>query len=93
MYPSKSYIGFSTNVFTDKCLFTVLGRAIRHINDYAAILLVDTRYASDSSKRSFNNPTTKLPNWIKDRLVSSKNYGEVHRLLSQFFKLKKTCCQ
>ncbi|CAL5210710.1 unnamed protein product [Lathyrus oleraceus] len=70
-----------------------IGRAIRHINDYAAILLVDTRYASDSSKRSFNNPTTKLPNWIKDRLVSSKNYGEVHRLLSQFFKLKKTCCQ
>ncbi|KAL5072678.1 hypothetical protein RYX36_011662 [Vicia faba] len=70
-----------------------IGRAIRHINDYAAILLVDTRYASDSSKRSFTHPTTKLPNWIKDRLVSSKNYGEVHRLLSQFFKLKKTCCQ
>jgi chromosome transmission fidelity protein 1 len=75
-------------------LFIVLGRAIRHINDYAAILLVDTRYASDSSKRSFTHPTTKLPNWIKDRLVTStKNYGEVHRLLHQFFKLKKTCCQ
>ncbi|CAJ2656141.1 unnamed protein product [Trifolium pratense] len=71
-----------------------IGRAIRHINDYAAILLVDTRYASDSSKRSFTHPTTKLPNWIKDRLVTStKNYGEVHRLLHQFFKLKKTCCQ
>jgi len=75
-------------------LVFVLGRAIRHINDYAAILLVDTRYASDSSKRSFTHPTTKLPNWIKDRLVSSsRNYGEVHKLLSQFFKLKKTCGQ
>ncbi|XP_061359565.1 uncharacterized protein LOC133303640 isoform X4 [Gastrolobium bilobum] len=71
-----------------------IGRAIRHINDYAAILLVDTRYASDSSKRSFAHPVTKLPQWIKDRLVSSSNnYGEVHRLLHQFFKFKRTCCQ
>ncbi|RDY04748.1 ATP-dependent DNA helicase DDX11, partial [Mucuna pruriens] len=60
-----------------------IGRAIRHINDYAAILLVDTRYASDSSKRSFAHPVTKLPKWIKDRLVSSPiNYGEVHRTMT-----------
>ncbi|KAK7255379.1 hypothetical protein RIF29_28788 [Crotalaria pallida] len=71
-----------------------IGRAIRHINDYAAILLVDTRYACDSSKRSFSHPVTKLPQWIKDRLVSStNNYGEVHRLVHQFFKSKKRCCQ
>ncbi|KAI9107909.1 hypothetical protein K1719_021245 [Acacia pycnantha] len=71
-----------------------IGRAIRHINDYAAILLVDTRYASDSSKRSFSHPVNKLPQWIKDRLVSStKNYGEVHRLLHQFFKLDRRVCQ
>ncbi|KAK1575989.1 hypothetical protein Q3G72_009915 [Acer saccharum] len=68
-----------------------IGRAIRHINDYAAILLVDTRYASESSKRScYSHPTNKLPQWIKDRLVSAtNNYGEVHRLLHQFFKLNK----
>ncbi|TKY64491.1 ATP-dependent RNA helicase DDX11 [Spatholobus suberectus] len=69
-----------------------IGRAIRHINDYAAILLVDTRYASDFSKRSFAHPVTKLPQWIKDRLVSSINYGEAHRLLHQFFKHKNTSC-
>lgn len=87
-------IGFLHYPFTDKCVFIVIGRAIRHINDYAAILLVDTRYASDSSKRSFAHPVTKLPQWIKDRFVStSNNYGEIHRLLHQFFKLKKTCCQ
>ncbi|XP_059644608.1 uncharacterized protein LOC132286308 [Cornus florida] len=67
-----------------------IGRAIRHINDYAAILLVDARYASDSSKRSFCHPTNKLPQWIKGQLVSlTKNYGEVHRLLHQFFKFNK----
>ncbi|GKB85790.1 ATP-dependent DNA helicase DDX11 [Tanacetum coccineum] len=68
-----------------------IGRAIRHINDYAAILLVDTRYTTDSFKKNFSHPTDKLPSWIKDRLVSkTSNYGEVHRLLHQFFKFHKS---
>ncbi|KAI3786068.1 hypothetical protein L1987_45195 [Smallanthus sonchifolius] len=68
-----------------------IGRAIRHINDYAAILLVDTRYTSDSSKKNFSHPTNKLPHWIKNRLVSkTSSYGEVHRLLHQFFKFHKS---
>ncbi|KAM7480447.1 hypothetical protein LguiA_028660 [Lonicera macranthoides] len=68
-----------------------IGRAIRHKNDYAAILLVDTRFASDASKRICSHPTNKLPQWIKGRLVSSTdNYGQVHRLLHQFFKFHKT---
>ncbi|XP_022992092.1 ATP-dependent DNA helicase DDX11 isoform X2 [Cucurbita maxima] len=67
-----------------------IGRAIRHINDYAAILLVDVRYSSNSSKRSFSHPADKLPKWIKDCLISStENYGEVHRRLHQFFKLNR----
>lgn len=66
-----------------------IGRAIRHIKDYAAILLVDTRYASDSSRSC--HPSNKLPQWIKDCLVSkTSSYGEVHRLLHQFFKFNKT---
>ncbi|CAI0423039.1 unnamed protein product [Linum tenue] len=71
-----------------KCL---LRRAIRHVNDYAAILLVDRRYgSSDVSRISASHPTNKLPNWIKDSLVSTtSNYGEVHRLLHQFFKFNK----
>ncbi|MFS7974276.1 putative RNA helicase chromatin remodeling SNF2 family [Helianthus anomalus] len=68
-----------------------IGRAIRHINDYAAILLVDTRYTSDSSKKNISHPTNKLPHWIKNRLVSkTSSYGEVHRLLHQFFKFHKS---
>ncbi|KAL3528760.1 hypothetical protein ACH5RR_008082 [Cinchona calisaya] len=67
-----------------------IGRAIRHVNDFAAILLVDARYASDPSKKSFSHVCDKLPQWIRDRLVSSpKNYGAVHRLLHQFFKFHR----
>lgn len=71
-------------------LTCIPGRAIRHINDYAAILLVDGRYASDPRERRSSHLTSKLPQWINARLVSStKNYGEVHRLLHQFFKFHK----
>ncbi|KNA17229.1 hypothetical protein SOVF_082090 isoform B [Spinacia oleracea] len=67
-----------------------IGRAIRHRNDYAAMLLVDSRYASDPVKRSSSHPANKLPQWIQDRLVSStSSYGEVHRSLHQFFRNNK----
>nr|XP_043617482.1 ATP-dependent DNA helicase DDX11 [Erigeron canadensis] len=68
-----------------------IGRAIRHINDYAAILLVDARYKSDSSKNDLSHRTNKLPRWIRERLISNtNNYGEVHKLLHQFFKFHKS---
>ncbi|XBJ23479.1 hypothetical protein VPH35_001612 [Triticum aestivum] len=66
-----------------------IGRAIRHVNDYAAMLLVDSRYAHTSSSRGFSCPVEKLPQWIKTRLTCGQNYGEVHRLLLQFFKINK----
>ncbi|KAL1551550.1 RNA helicase [Salvia divinorum] len=67
-----------------------IGRAIRHVNDYAAILLVDARYASDPMTRNTPHTTDKLPQWIKSHLVpTTNNYGEVHRLLHQFFKSHK----
>ncbi|RAL44089.1 hypothetical protein DM860_015010 [Cuscuta australis] len=73
-----------------KALNQSIGRAIRHIDDYAAILLVDGRYASDPMERRASHLTNKLPQWIKARLVSAtKNYGEVHKLLHHFFKFHK----
>lgn len=64
-----------------------IGRAIRHINDYAAILLVDSRYAFTTGSL---NPSKKLPQWIKEHLVFANDYGEVHRLLHQFFKFNRS---
>ena len=70
------------------------GRAIRHVNDYAAVLLVDSRYASNLSNQSSLHPTDKLPLWIKERLVSAtESYGEVHKLLHQFFQFNKQRAQ
>ncbi|XBJ16013.1 hypothetical protein VPH35_007747 [Triticum aestivum] len=66
-----------------------IGREIRHVNDYVAMLLVDSCYANTSSSRGFSCPVEKLPQWIRTRLTCSQNYGEVHRLLLQFFKINK----
>ncbi|KAL0354681.1 UNVERIFIED_CONTAM: ATP-dependent DNA helicase DDX11 [Sesamum radiatum] len=89
----KSCKGRGKEYYENLCMKAVnqsIGRAIRHANDYAAILLVDARYASDSTKRSCPHSTDKLPQWIKSRLfTSTPNYGEVHRLLRQFFKSHK----
>lgn len=61
-----------------------IGRAIRHRNDYAAILLVDQRY---SSPRIHN----KLPAWIRDTMETSsepKVIQQIERSLISFFASK-----
>ncbi|KAI0401480.1 helicase C-terminal domain-containing protein [Xylaria palmicola] len=62
-----------------------IGRAIRHRNDYAAIVLVDRRFGTDRIKR-------KLPGWIQGGLVNdSENGGLGHMMskLSGFFRGKQ----
>lgn len=58
-----------------------IGRAIRHANDYATILLVDQRYASDRISK-------KLPQWIgKDLRVGG--FPDAVRAVAGFFRDKK----
>ncbi|KAK8955380.1 DNA repair helicase UVH6 [Platanthera guangdongensis] len=84
LYPVNSFI-MIPDVF-----FLVSGRAIRHINDYAAVLLVDSRYACNSSNQRLSRPADKLPLWIRDRLVfATGSYGEVHKLLFKFYQLNR----
>lgn len=59
-----------------------IGRAIRHIGDYAAVVLLDVRYQRP-------NIVGKLPDWIKKNLVIEKSYGKVHGQIASFFKLHK----
>lgn len=64
-----------------------VGRAIRHSNDYAAIVLIDKRYTTDSRLWS------GLPNWIKKGSLSRwrEDLTVEQRLveMSQFFATKK----
>ncbi|GIZ48504.1 hypothetical protein CKM354_001156100 [Cercospora kikuchii] len=61
-----------------------IGRAIRHKDDWASILLFDARYADERFRR-------KLPGWIRD-CVDTKadgNVGSVVKELGQFFERKR----
>ncbi|KAJ7527554.1 hypothetical protein O6H91_16G060900 [Diphasiastrum complanatum] len=69
-----------------------IGRAIRHIQDYAAILLVDARYDPGSLdiRTLASGPTSKLAGWIRNHLIPVRGgFGEVHKQLRQFFKYNK----
>lgn len=59
----------------------LLGRAIRHKNDYATLVLVDSRYASPRIQ-------AKLPAWIGKECTVAGSFGDVVRDVSRFFKAK-----
>lgn len=65
-----------------KAVNQCIGRAIRHINDYAAIVLVDERYAQPTNYK-------KLSNWIQSSLKMPSNFGQTFALLRNFFNQKK----
>jgi len=73
----------SRDFYDNACMRAVnqsIGRVIRHRNDYAAILMVDRRFATDRIRQ-------KLPGWIQasmDRNV--ERWAEVEDGLSQFFR-------
>jgi len=55
------------------------GRAIRHGNDYGAILLCDSRY-------SRNTIRSTISQWLRPHMRLPKNFGQCLGALSQFFK-------
>lgn len=66
-----------------------VGRAIRHVGDYAAILFVDGRYAPPGAATGRTPPlgvSSQLPEWIQERLVIPRGYGEVQSGLVRFFR-------
>ena len=59
-----------------------VGRAIRHKEDYATILLLDRRYERESIKN-------KLPGWIRESLAKSSGFEEAVRGIKGFFEAKR----
>ncbi|KAG0371448.1 DEAD H (Asp-Glu-Ala-Asp His) box helicase 11 [Mortierella sp. AD032] len=59
-----------------------IGRAIRHQNDYAVIILMDRRYGVPRIRK-------KLPGWIGTSLETCEQFGPVMNKLAGFFRQKK----
>nr|ODN94938.1 hypothetical protein L204_04281 [Cryptococcus depauperatus CBS 7855] len=59
-----------------------IGRAIRHANDYATILLVDKRYSTSRIRN-------KLPKWIGDDVKVQRDFAGVAKGLASFFREKR----
>ncbi|KAJ5692097.1 hypothetical protein N7462_001520 [Penicillium macrosclerotiorum] len=72
------------NFYENSCMRAVnqcIGRAIRHVNDYAAIIMVDRRYDTPRIQG-------KLPGWIRGSFVSSQSTRPAQmtvQRLSKFF--------
>ena len=75
--------------YENQCMKTLnqsIGRAIRHINDYATIILLDQRFTNKGIQK-------KLPKWIQSRIIEvGKTAGcaselqQVATLMINFFK-------
>lgn len=60
-----------------------IGRAIRHANDYAAIILIDQRYTTERIQK-------KLPAWIKTRITTKEaSFPKTIKTLGGFFKTRR----
>lgn len=70
--------------YNNTCMKAVnqsIGRAIRHKDDYATILLVDQRYQRPSIIKS-------LPAWIQDSLEVHKKFGTAFAAVQRFFRTR-----
>ncbi|XP_033190032.2 ATP-dependent DNA helicase DDX11 [Bombus vancouverensis nearcticus] len=71
------------NFYENSCMKAVnqcIGRAIRHINDYSTVILLDKRYSYKIKA---------LPQWIQRTLIIHKSFGSTIGAISKFFNKKK----
>ncbi|XP_059621141.1 ATP-dependent DNA helicase DDX11 [Phlebotomus argentipes] len=77
--------GAGNEFYENLCMKAVnqcIGRAVRHINDYASVILLDERYAQERTSQ-------KLPGWIRRSLKEASNFGMAQSLLVKFFREKR----
>ncbi|KAI9676718.1 MAG: ATP-dependent DNA helicase chl1 [Bathelium mastoideum] len=75
----------SRDFYENMCMRAVnqcIGRAIRHQNDYASILLVDRRYGLPRIQ-------AKLPGWIRESLTTPGSVATASAQLKNFFAAKE----
>lgn len=64
------------------CACELVGRAIRNINDWAAIILLDARYQQPNKK-------AQLPAWLGQDIQSPSTFGALIKSLAAFMKRRK----
>ncbi|KAI0688447.1 DNA repair helicase [Cytidiella melzeri] len=75
-----------TELYENMCMNAVnqsIGRAIRHRGDWAALILVDARYASARIRG-------KLPKWIGKDMTVAETFGEAVKGLGRFYREKRS---
>lgn len=58
-----------------------VGRVIRHIKDYGAIILCDERFSAEKNKHMMSA-------WLRPSLTSYTSFGQATKSLTQFFRVK-----
>lgn len=84
--PSGKAIDAGHELYTNLCMKAVnqsIGRAVRHQNDYAALILLDRRYARPEIKQ-------RLPGWIRDQVTVADRFGGLVQQTAAFFKNRKS---
>lgn len=78
-------------MYTNMCMQAVnqcVGRAIRHVRDYAAVVLVDARYTSADAGGA--EVFAKLPGWLTQRWVDAgSSFGPAIGALGVFYRSMK----
>ncbi|KDR82649.1 hypothetical protein GALMADRAFT_57427 [Galerina marginata CBS 339.88] len=75
----------AAELYENMCMNAVnqsIGRAIRHRNDWASLLLLDRRYETTSIRN-------KLPKWIGSKVVITSSFGQVVKEMGTFFRGKR----
>ena len=76
--------GLGQSHYENLCMKSVnqsIGRAIRHKNDYACVVLMDARFSREQVK-------SKLPGWIKESIHVCPNFASCVVELSRFFRYR-----
>ncbi|CAL1712032.1 unnamed protein product [Somion occarium] len=76
----------ATELYENMCMNAVnqsIGRAIRHKDDWASLVLIDGRYSSPRIR-------SKLPKWIGESLIITETFGEVMKEMGRFYREKKS---
>ena len=79
--------------YEDMCMRSLnqsIGRVIRHRNDYAAVVLLDTRYVRHWTPRGeMAGPLRKISRWMQPSFRRAERFGMVVAEVAQFFKGRK----